>query len=89
MMIDARRGDRYWTMWHCELCRNIAHEVQWVDVDYNQYGQYSSSSRTIIIVQARKILCYSERRLLLVNPVDDSQDDEVFVYDANTLTRVR
>ena len=76
-------------MWHCELCRNIAREVQWVDVDHNLYGQYSSSGHTIIIVQARKIICYLEYRLLLVNPVDDNPDNEVFVYNAATLMRVR
>lgn len=82
MRLDARDGDTGWTVWHVEECRSVP-DVLWVDDETARFC-------TIIIAfphfleqihQAKKILIYTSRKLVLINPIAD-EETEVDVSSA-------
>jgi hypothetical protein len=77
MRLDARKGDHFWRVWHVEECCVVKLCV-WVDDETHRYGVRHSpitiiDRRELLIdeFQARKIVIYGSRRLVLINPADD------------------
>lgn len=77
MRLDARNGapDAYYRVYHAERCE-ILHTVQWVDDVMAQYVEFSSNGLSFCLVQAKKIVIYPSRMLIIINPVADPQDVE-------------
>jgi hypothetical protein len=82
MRLDARKGDTGYSVYHVERCEKVKHVV-WVDDVTNEYGAYPdvlirpptrTGNLSITVHKARNILINTSTRLVLINPVDDSDD---------------
>jgi len=79
MRLDARNGPPAvnYTVWHAEECRTLK-MVQWVDDETAQYGQFTGrvvcEEAEVATVQAHKIAIYPDRKLIIINPVEDNAD---------------
>lgn len=63
-------------VYHAERCE-IMRTVKWVDDETAQYGEWIMDgplTRTIETRQAKRIAIYSDRMLVIINPIADEQD---------------
>lgn len=79
MRLDARKGDFPWNVWHVERGEPIKQCV-WADDESNEWGEYTGRIDTILweaIIdthQARKIVICPDVRVVLINPIEDTDD---------------
>lgn len=80
MMLDARKGDHSWYIYDAERCAPVPH-VLWVDDATNHYFQLFVPHRFAIDgeldgqrLTARKIQIYPDRKLIIINPVEDHEE---------------
>lgn len=91
MRIDARRGSYVgWIVWHVPRCQMLRHVV-WADDGTHQWGEYAFDrmgphmanlgpyglEQMINVFQAKQIKIMVDRRLVLIDPIDDpgAEDD--------------
>ena len=78
MRLDARNGDNDWEVHHAEYCCMLNY-VTWVDDVTCQYAQIVgidilAGCFLFHITQAKKIAIYPAKKLIVINPVEDSDD---------------
>ena len=77
MRLDARKGDTGWFVYDAEACRKIEYAV-WFDDETAQYGVYDGLFFALVgeptTIQAKRIVIYPDRKLVIVNPVEDDED---------------
>lgn len=68
----------------------------WCDDEKAQWGEYarplvllSDSSAAMLVHQEQRIRILADRKLVLVNPLDDHEDEVLFQYEVATATRHR
>lgn len=88
MRLDARRGNcGVWTTYHATRCEVLDHVV-WVDDCTMQWCQYEVPLRVVgddaavRVHDADRIVIDPSRRLVLIDPVSDEDDNEVDVLVA-------
>lgn len=90
MRIDARRGSYVgWVVWHVPRCQMLRHVV-WVDDSTHQWGEYVFDHMgrpmadlrpyglepRINVFQAKQIEIMADRRLVLIDPIDDPDAED-------------
>lgn len=87
MRLDARRGDNDWTVYHATRCE-VLQGVVWVDDCTMQWCQHEFPLRVVgddvasRVYDAERIVIDGGRRLVLIDPVADEDDNEVDVLVA-------
>ena len=88
MRLDARRGHYDgWTVYHATRCEVLDHVV-WVDDCTMQWCQYEVPYRVVgdevasRVYDAERIVIIPARRLVLIDPVADADDNEIDVLVA-------
>lgn len=84
MRLDARDGDTNWNVFHVEECYQLQ-RVVWVDDTSAQWGAYEGRIGVephIVTHQARRIEIYPDRKLVLINPVADSESESARMVEA-------
>lgn len=88
MRIDARNGDTHWDVFHVPKAKQVKFCV-WVDDQTAQYGAWESldqvraaymlglASDGSPVHQATRILIVPDTRVVLIDPVDDSEPESV------------
>lgn len=79
MRLDARKDDRYWNIWHCELMKMLPYIV-WVDDCIKKYGQWNVKPMTdsdIIEFSAKDIIIDVAAKTVFINPISDSEVDSI------------
>lgn len=77
MRLDASKGDYNWWVYHAEECC-ILRAVVWIDDETAQWWEHVLPLRAVgdevvgRLQQARKIVFLHERKLAIINPVEDS-----------------
>lgn len=82
MRLDGRRGDRNWQVWHCEEARLLPHVVVVDDVlslwvEYVFPFQMRRGELAVRVCKATRIQILTNQRLVLINPLADSQMGEL------------
>lgn len=79
MILDARTMPE--AIWYCvydaKLCRKRT-DVVWVDDETNLYGVEVSPAHGVWIVvthRSKKIAIYTDRKLVIINAIEDSEPD--------------
>ena len=84
MRLDARRGDNDWTVSHATRCE-VLQGVVWVDDCTMQWFQYEMPLRAVgdevvgELHDAERIVIDAARRLVVIDPVADEDDNPVDV----------
>lgn len=82
MRIDARNGHRGWQVFDVPRCQEIRYVV-WVDDDAHQYAAFRlplTPDSVLAGPEVRSVRCVlivPERRMVLIDPVDDTTDEAV------------
>lgn len=86
MILDALKGDTGWFVWDAEACC-VPSGVVWVDDERARWGQRDHSKIFSALVfgedgmiverQAKRIVIYQDRKLIIFNPVADESDDAI------------
>ncbi len=87
MRIDARKGDQGWDVFDVPACRRVERCV-WVDDVLAQYGAWPNAEAIVSaalfsffgpqeppVTQAKRIVLHADRRLVLIDPVEDSEPE--------------
>lgn len=78
MRLDARRGDGPYSVWHAEEMRYLKHVV-WLDDDLHAWGEYvwppvrEGDHLMVRAMLAKRILIMPDRRLIVINPLEDDE----------------
>lgn len=84
MRLDARKGDLNWWVYHAEECRMLK-SVVWIDDETNEWFEYCMPLRAVgnevdgRLQKARKIAIYADRKLVIINPVEDENGKEITI----------
>lgn len=82
MRLDANKGNyNLWCVYHAEKCC-VLRKVMWVDDETAQWCEgLAVVNGTLMtrVKQAKKIAIIVERRLVVINPVDDARDETIAV----------
>lgn len=95
MRLDARTGDTNWTIFHVPHCKQLKWVV-WVDDERLQWGEYPSREQMmshariygelpIEVHQAERIAIVPSKRLVLINPIDDDEDEDIEISDVSPI----
>lgn len=80
MRLEAGPGNCGYFVWHAAFCTPVLHVV-WVDDELNQWCQYVYPYRIehgeliFVVHQARRIDIFPGRRLVIIDPVEDADED--------------
>jgi hypothetical protein len=84
MRLDARNGDKGWSIWDCRRACAIKGCV-WVDDSLSEYGVYAQPYKMVggrLFInefRADRIAIISESRLILIDPVSEEERDLIEV----------
>lgn len=79
MRLNTCSGDFMdWLVWHAEWCKRITTTV-WVDDKTHQWLDYTNPHH-LVVRQEKRILILFNAKLVIINPVDDSEGAEDFEY---------
>lgn len=92
MRLDARNGDFGWAVFHVEWVRELRCVV-WVDTDLNQWGGLGrplvvEGRANVVTRNARRIEIYPDRRLVLINPIEDADANRAHDAEVGTQAAV-
>lgn len=83
MILDARKGDWHWWVWHCPTCTKMP-RVVWVDDETAEYGELVTNEKGGIAVIAGKTMLVTRKvrkirlvpgpRLVLIDPLEDNDE---------------
>lgn len=88
MRVDAHRGDLGWSVWHVGRC-DLLKDVVWVDDEMNAYWRLEQPLRVVgdevagYLERARRIVILRDRRLVLIDPVEDVGNGDVIQEPAH------
>lgn len=90
MRLHANTNTVSWDILHVPTCRSLK-RVVWVDDETAQWGELTGNTVGFyweeVTHQAKKIVILPQRRLILIDPVDDA-DDQATVTTEKELDRV-
>lgn len=82
MRLDSRKGDTNWRVYHARRCV-VLRNVVWVDDETCQWCQYDDPPRVVgldvasTVHQADRIVIDPSRRLIVIDPVEDAEDEQI------------